>query len=121
VIVIGADTHRRTHELAAVDDATGRVRGGRRISAELIAAERTRAIAPDGTSRRSEREPGKSDRIDALAVARALAKERPERFAPAYLVDAAMEIRLLSHHRQVSSQGARASRTPAPASGVVVP
>ena len=34
MIVIGADTHKRTHELAAVDDATGRVRGGRQISAD---------------------------------------------------------------------------------------
>lgn len=136
--MIGADTHKRTHELAAVDDATGRVRGGRQISADesghvtavlwareldeqrvwaiedcrhvarrleqaLIAAgERVVRVPPHqmGASRRGEREPGKSDAIDALAVARAVVKDGPERFAPAYLDDTAMEIRLLSDHRQ---------------------
>ena len=138
MIVIGADTHKRTHELAAVDDATGRVRGGRQISADesghvaavlwareldeqrvwaiedcrhvarrleqaLIAAgERVVRVPPHqmGASRRGERAPGKSDAIDALAVARAVVKDGPERFAPAYLDEAAMEIRLLSDHRQ---------------------
>ena len=136
--MIGADTHKRTHELAAVDDATGRLRGDRQISADesghatavlwareldeqrvwaiedcrhvarrleqaLIAAgERVVRVPPHqmGASRRGEREPGKSDAIDALAVARAVVKDGPERFAPAYLDDAAMEIRLLSDHRQ---------------------
>ena len=34
MIVIGADTHKRTHALAAVDAGTGRVRGQRQIKAE---------------------------------------------------------------------------------------
>ena len=34
MIVIGADTHKRTHALAAVDAGTGRVRGARQIKAE---------------------------------------------------------------------------------------
>ena len=110
MIVIGADTHKRTHALAAVDAGTGQVRGKREIKAEepghlaavrwarglddervwaiedcrqvsrrleqaLIAAgERVVRVAPHrmGASRRGEREPGKSDEIDALAVARAV-------------------------------------------------
>jgi hypothetical protein len=34
MIVIGADTHKRTHALAAVDNATGRVRSVRQIKAD---------------------------------------------------------------------------------------
>jgi hypothetical protein len=33
MIVIGADTHKRSHALAAVDEGTGRARGGREIEA----------------------------------------------------------------------------------------
>jgi transposase len=53
-----------------------------------------------GQSRRGEREAGKSDQIDARAVARAVLKEGVERFAVAYLDEAALEIRLLSDHRE---------------------
>jgi len=52
-----------------------------------------------GASRRGQRQPGKSDQIDALAVARAVLREGLERFAVAYLDEQAMEIRLLSDHR----------------------
>ena len=138
MIVIGADTHKRTHALAAVDAGTGRQRGAREIEAEeqgylaavrwarglddervwaiedcrhvsrrfeqaLIAAgERVVRVAPHrmGASRRGEREPGKSDQIDALAIARAVVKDGVERFPAAYLDQAAMEIRLLSDHRK---------------------
>ena len=138
MIVIGADTHKRTHALAAVDAGTGRVRGQREIKAEeaghlaavrwargldeervwaiedcrhvsrrleqalLAAGERVVRVAPHrmGASRRGEREPGKSDEIDALAVARAVVKDGVERFPAAYLDEEAMEIRLLSDHRQ---------------------
>jgi transposase len=138
MIVIGADTHKRTHALAAVDAGTGRQRGARQIGAEepgyltavrwarglddervwaiedcrhvsrrfeqaLIAAgERVVRVAPHrmGASRRGEREPGKSDQIDALAIARAVVKDGVERFPAAYLDRAAMEIRLLSDHRK---------------------
>ena len=141
MIVIGADTHKRTHALAAVDAGTGRVRGqredqgrgggtlgrgarwargldeervsraiedcrhvSRRLEQALPAAgERVVRVAPHrmGASQaRSAREPGKSDEIDALAVARAVVKDGVERFPAAYLDEEAMEIRLLSDHRQ---------------------
>jgi transposase len=138
MIVIGADTHKRTHALAAVDEGTGRVRGQRQIEAEeqgylaavrwarglddervwaiedcrhvsrafeqaLIAAgERVVRVPPHrmGASRRGEREPGKSDQIDALAIARAVVKDGLERFPVAHLDERAMEIRLLSDHRK---------------------
>jgi transposase len=138
MIVIGADTHKRTHALAAVDAGTGRVRGARQIKAEepghlaavrwargldtervwaiedcrqvsrrleqalLAAGERVVRVAPHrmGASRRGEREPGKSDEIDALAIARAVVKDGPERFPAAYLNEDAMEVRLLSDHRK---------------------
>jgi transposase len=138
MIVIGADTHKRTHALAAVDEGTGRQRGQRQIKAEepghlaavqwargldcervwaiedcrhvsrrleqaLIAAgERVVRVAPHrmGASRRGEREPGKSDQIDALAIARAVVKDGLERFPAAHLDERAMEIRLLSDHRK---------------------
>jgi transposase len=138
MVVIGADTHKRTHALAAVDEGTGRQRGARQIKAEeaghlaavrwarglddervwaiedcrhvsrrfeqaLIAAgERVVRVAPHrmGASRRGEREPGKSDQVDALAVARAVVKDGPERFPAAHLDERAMEIRLLCDHRK---------------------
>jgi transposase len=137
MIVIGADTHKRTHALAAVEEATGRARGAREITADdgghlealrwasgldeervwaiedcrhvsrrleealLAAGERVVRVPPQrmGQSRRGERQPGKSDEIDALAVARAVVKDGPDAFAAAYLDERAMEIRLLSDHR----------------------
>src|SRR5215216_5289009 len=137
MIVIGADTHKRTHALAAVDEGTGRVRGKRQIKADepghlaavrwargldcervwaiedcrhvsrrleqalLAAGERVVRVAPHrmGASRRGEREPGKSDQIDALAVARAVVKDGVESFPAAYLDERALEIRLLADHR----------------------
>jgi len=138
MIVIGADTHKDTHALAAVDEGSGRVRGSRQIKAEeaghlaavrwarelddervwaiedcrhvsgrleqaLIAAgERVVRVPPRmmGASRRGERTPGKSDEIDALSVARAVVRDGVDRFPAAYLNERAMEIRLLSDHRQ---------------------
>jgi len=137
MIVIGTDTHKRTHALAAVDAGTGRLRGSREISADeaghlaalkwarglddervwaiedcrsvsrrleqaLIAAgERVVRVAPHrmGASRRGEREPGKSDEIDSLAIARAVVKDGVECFPAAFLDEQAMEIRLLADHR----------------------
>jgi transposase len=137
MIVIGADTHKRSHALAAVDEGTGRVRGQREIKADepghlaavrwargldeervwaiedcrhvsrrleqalLAAGERVVRVAPHrmGASRKGEREPGKSDQIDALAIARAVVKDGLEKFPLAYLDEAAMEIRLLLDHR----------------------
>ena len=40
MIVIGADTHKGSHALAAVDEGTGRVRGSREIKAETRASGR---------------------------------------------------------------------------------
>jgi transposase len=137
MIVIGADTHKRTHALAAVDNGTGRLRGAREITASevghidalrwargldedrvwaiedcrpvsrrleqaLIAAgERVVRVAPHrmGASRRGERKPGKSDEIDAQAVARAVVKDGVDAFPAAHLDEDAMQIRLLSDHR----------------------
>jgi transposase len=138
MIVIGVDTHKGSHTLAAVDEGTGRVRGSREIKADdaghlaavrwareldeervwaiedcrhvsrrleqalLAAGERVIRVPPKmmGASRRSERERGKSDEIDAQAVARAVVKDGVERFPAAYLDERAMEIRLLSDHRE---------------------
>jgi transposase len=137
MIVIGADTHKRTHALAAVEAATGAVVGqqsitadepghlralrwardlgedrlwaledcrhvSRRLEQALVAAgERVIRVAPKlmGQTRRGERQPGKSDQIDALAVARAVGREGVERFPVAFLDERAMEIRLLADHR----------------------
>jgi len=138
MIVIGTDTHKRTHALAAVDEGTGRVRGSREIKADeaghlaalkwarglddervwaiedcrsvsrrleeaLVAAgERVVRVAPHrmGASRRGEREPGKSDQIDSLAIARAVVKDGVECFPAAFLDEQAMEIRLIADHRR---------------------
>jgi transposase len=137
MIVIGADTHKRTHMLVGVDAGTGELSERRQIAASddghrdalrwareldsdrvwaiedcrhvsrrleqaLIAAgERVLRVPPKmmGQSRRGERQAGKSDEIDALAVARAVVKDGSERFPVAHLDERAMEIRLLSDHR----------------------
>ena len=108
MIVLGADTHKRSHTLAAVNAATGQLLGdktiqvgargfamllgGRAVSAASGCgrwrtagtsrarravldrprrARRARLDAADGRPRRSSRDRGKSDQIDAVAVARA--------------------------------------------------
>jgi transposase len=53
-----------------------------------------------GQSRKGQRQPGKSDPIDALAVARTVVREGVERFAVAFLDEQAMEIRALHDHRE---------------------
>ncbi len=138
MIVIGADTHKHSHALAAVDANTGQLRGEREIPARdaghlealrwaheldgeivwaiedcrdlsyhleqalLAAGERVVRVAPKlmGASRRGEREPGKSDQIDARAIGRAVLREGIERFPVAFLDEDAMEIRLLCDHRE---------------------
>jgi transposase len=52
-----------------------------------------------GASRKGERTPGKSDEIDALAVARAVVKDGTEQFPVAFLDEQAMEIQLLFDDR----------------------
>jgi transposase len=137
MIVIGADTHKRSHALAAVGGGTGALVGERTIGADdsghlaalrwareldservwaiedcrhvsrrleqaLVAAgERVIRVPPQlmGASRRGERQPGKSDQIDALAVARAVLREGIERFPVAFLDEQAMQIRVIADHR----------------------
>jgi transposase len=64
--------------------------------------ERVRRIPPKlmGESRKGQRQRGKSDSIDALAVARAALKDGPETFPPAQLDAASLEIKLLLDHRE---------------------
>src|SRR4051812_38290820 len=123
MIVIGADTHKRSHALAAVNAGTGAIVRQREISADqaghlqalrwardldeervwaiedcrhvsrrleqaLVAAgERVIRVPPKlmGQSRRGQRQPGKSDQIDALAVARAVLRDGLDRFPTAFL------------------------------------
>ena len=53
-----------------------------------------------GESRRAERTRGKSDPIDALAVARAALREGPETLPAAHLDKEALELKLLLDHRE---------------------
>jgi len=137
MIVIGTDTHKRSHTCGAVDGATGRLAGeltaparqpgfrellawGRGLDEERVWAiedcrhvsgplerflvasgERVVRVPPrlTGESRRGERTPGKSDPIDALAVARAALREGPETLPAAHLDEEALELKLLLDHR----------------------
>jgi transposase len=133
MIVIGVDSHKRTHTAVAADE-TGRklaektvattpaghlelVRWSgrwadrrwaiedcrhlsRRLSSDLlVAGEAVVRVPPKlmAGARRSSREPGKSDPIDALAVARAALRED----LPAASLDGTeREVRLLVDHRE---------------------
>lgn len=68
----------------------------------LSAGERVVRVAPKlmGASRRRSRMRGKSDPIDAANVARAALQEGLESLPTAYLDEEAMEIKLLSDHRE---------------------
>lgn len=137
MIVIGADTHKNTHTIAAVDAGTGRVLGEKTVAARTLGfgelvlwargkdLERVWAIedcrhvsgglerfliargeivvrvAPKlmAGARRGARERGKSDAIDAVAVARAAIAEGPGRLPAARLDGIELEIRLLVDHR----------------------
>ena len=138
MIVIGADPHKRTHTLVAVDAATGEQLGcetvvaaaagseralgwgrglgedrvwavedcrhvsGRLERALIVAGERVVRVAPKlmAGARRSGRERGKSDPIDALAVARAALAEGVEKLPMAELEGASLDLRLLLDHRE---------------------
>jgi transposase len=138
MIVIGTDTHKRTHTCGAVDAATGRLTGeltapargpgfrelldwGRGLDEERVwaiedcrhvsgslerflaaAGERVVRVPPKltGDGRRGGRSPGKSDRIDALAVARAALREGPETLPAAHLDEEALRVKLLLDHRE---------------------
>jgi transposase len=68
----------------------------------LARGERVIRIPPKlmAGARKSAREPGKSDPIDALAVARAAIREGIDSFASAQLDQQALEIRQLTDHRE---------------------
>lgn len=74
-----------------------------RLERFLIArGERVVRVAPrlTGAARRGAREPGKSDPIDAVAIARAAIREGLETLPAAHLDPSALEIRQLSDHRE---------------------
>lgn len=68
----------------------------------VAAGERVVRVPPKlmGESRRGERASGKSDPIDALAVARAALREGPETLPAAHLDEEALQIKLLLDHRE---------------------
>jgi len=137
MIVIGVDTHKRSHTLVALDAATGATRGQLTIAASddgtvdairfagkldservwavedcrhvsgllerglLATGDRVLRVAPGltETSRRAVREPGKSDPIDATAIARAAIREGLDTLPAAFLDERALEIRVLNDYR----------------------
>jgi transposase len=138
MIVIGVDTHKRSHTLVALDAATGATRGqltipasdagtcdALRFAAELhearvwavedcrhVSGRLERGLVAGGDpvvrvapgltefSRRAARQPGKSDPIDATAIARAALREGIEALPVAFLDEQAHEIRVLSDYRR---------------------
>lgn len=139
MIVIGADTHKVTHTVGAVGEATGRVladltvRAKRRSFDDLLAwaralgdpdrvwaiedcrhvsgalerfllarGERVVRVAPKlmAGARKSSRERGKSDPIDAVAIARAAIREGLEVLPVAQLAGPELDVRLLVDHRE---------------------
>ena len=138
MIVIGADTHKRSHTLGALDGATGRVLADRTVKAKrrsfedllvwgrglgadrvwaiedcrhvsgalerflLRRGERVVRVAPKlmAETRRSGRERGKSDVIDAVAIARAALREGLDTLPIAQLAGAERDVRLLVDHRE---------------------
>src|SRR3954468_24185486 len=149
MIVIGADTHKCSHTVGAVDGATGRVirdltvRARRRSFEDLLVwarglgdgervwaiedcrhvsgalerfllarGERVVRVAPKlmAGARRQGRPRGKSDAIDAVAIARAALREGLEALPVAQLAGPELDVRLLVDHRE---------RALAPPTGVI--
>ena len=138
MIVLGADTHKRSHTIAAVAAATGELLGeqtiavGRRGFGALLrwargldgdrvwALEDCRHVSGSlerfligrgervlripthltANARKSARQRGKSDAIDALNVARAALQEGLESFPAAQLDGPELDLRLLVDHRE---------------------
>src|SRR4051794_9532951 len=138
MVVIGADTHKRSHTLAAVEAASGRLlaeqtvaarrrsfealltwargHGGERVWAIedcrhvsgalerflLAHGEAVVRVAPKltGRERNTARERGKSDVIDAVAIARAALREGLEKLPAAQLAGPELDVRLLVDHRE---------------------
>src|SRR3954452_16214830 len=138
MIVIGADTHKDSHTLAAVDAAIGQllaevtVRARRRSFEDLLVwarglgeervwaiadcrhvsgalerfllarGERVTRVPPKlmAGARKSARERGKSDAIDAVAIARAAIQEGLDTLPVAQLAGPERDVRLLVDHRE---------------------
>jgi transposase len=138
MIVIGTDTHKRSHTAAALEEGTGRVVAeqtvrakrrsfddlllwGRRLDAQRVWAiedcrhvsgalerfllargERVVRVAPKLTAgaRTAARERGKSDAIDAVAIARAAIREGVDTLPVAQLAGPELDVRLLVDHRE---------------------
>ncbi len=138
MIVLGADTHKRSHTVAAVAAATGEllgeqtVRVGRRGFGALLrwargldgdrvwALEDCRHVSGSlerfliergervlripthltANARKSARQRGKSDPIDAVNVARAALQEGLDAFPAAHLDGPELDVRLLVDHRE---------------------
>ena len=138
MIVLGADTHKRSHTVAAVAAGTGELLGeqtvavGRRGfdallrwargreeervwaledcrhvsgSLERFLIERGERVLRIPThltaaARKSARQRGKSDLIDALTVARAALREGVDAFPAAHLDGPELDLRLLVDHRE---------------------
>ncbi len=138
MIVLGADTHKRSHTVAAVSAATGEVVGeqtvqvgakgfaalvvwARRLDSERVwALEDCRHVSGSferfliargervlrvttklmADSRRRARGRGKSDSIDAIAVARAALQEGLDALPAAQLEGPELDLRLLVDHRE---------------------
>jgi transposase len=138
MIVLGADTHKVSHTVAAVEAGTGRVVADRTVRAKrrsfddllqwarsldaarvwaiedcrhvsgalerflLARGERVVRVAPKlmAGARKSARERGKSDPIDAVAIARAAIREGFETLPVAQLAGPELDVRLLVDHRE---------------------
>src|SRR3954454_8138324 len=138
MIVLGADTHKRSHTIAAVAAVSGELLGeqtvqvGRRGFGALVrwarsldgdrvwALEDCRHVSGSlerfliergervlripthltANARKSARQRGKSDPIDALNVARAAVQEGLQSFPTAHLDGAELDLRLLVDHRE---------------------
>jgi transposase len=138
MIVLGADTHKRSHTIAAVGAASGELLGEQTVpsgakgaagllrwarglgdqrvwaiedcrhvsgSLERFLIERGERVlrvhsALMSASRRQARGRGKSDSIDALAVARAALREGLDTLPAAHLDGPELDLRLLVDHRE---------------------
>ena len=138
MIVLGADTHKGSHTIAAVNGVTGQLLGDKtvRVGARGFAALLIWARGLDGDrvwaledcrhvsgalerflitrgervvrvstrlmagTRRSSRQRGKSDQIDAIAVARAALATGIETLPTAALAGPELDLRLLVDHRE---------------------
>jgi transposase len=138
MIVLGADTHKRSHTVAAIATGTGELLGERTVPvgrggfgallrwARSLDAERSWALEDcrhvsgslerfligrgervvripthlTAKARKSARQRGKSDPIDAVNVARAALQEGLSSFPVAHLDGPELDLRLLVDHRE---------------------